>query len=95
LPVPATDIAVQFLGAFAQPLKLFEFAAEYDRPLMLCQGCPEQTIAFAAAGTAAEKEMISLAIDRLSLRATQRGPECLRLPLDLLLQFRCFRLLEH
>jgi hypothetical protein len=68
LSVPTTDVAVQFLGALAQPLKLLELAAEYDRPLMLCQGRSEQTIAFSAAGSAAEKEMIGLTIDRLSLR---------------------------
>ena len=95
MPVPTTDLAVQFLGAFTEPFKLLELTAEYDRPLMLRQGRSEQTIAFAAAGTAAEKEMIGRAIDRLSLWSRQRCPEFCRLPLDLLLQLRRFRLLEH
>ena len=86
---------VKLIGTLAQTFKLLEFSTEDDRALMLHCREAQQQVCFAAAGCAAIEKLVGGAVVRLSLRARQRGPECLRLPLDLLLQFRCFRLLEH
>jgi hypothetical protein len=86
---------VKLIGTLAETFKLLEFSAEDDRALMLHRRETQQQVCFAAAGCPTIEKLIGGAVVRFSLWSRQRGPECLRLPLNPLLQLRRFRLLEH